>query len=424
MVELLPWDPPEYEPVWKAAARSSHRELVLRYRLHTVPPGIPTWFIAREHRFTRDLHWRTGVLLEHPDRAHVALLTMDRLTKTVELRVRGPYPQDFFAVLKDGFEETLERYPGLGIDRLVPCPLTASDGTSCPHEFRHEQLVSRIGLIPPRELIECPIHIADLDVRQLLQGIEPPDQQRSERLAQSVAAIVLRQTEQMSLQAQQTKQFNRDVLERLDEIKIKQDAIAAEQQRTFLASLRLQQSWQAVQCPSVVTMEHVRRRAGGLLGSVVRLHLYCEAPGQWHHLPDAVPYEVKLTPETAATVLPYAQKILSVLKYVVPVAGASIGIASEDLAKHLKGAVETMEALVAGLPEELADRGTLDGIRSMIRTASGAEFRAMHQLLSTLDPKQIWGGLTKVPTPEGHVYWLCTIHADQYRGLPGELPQR
>jgi hypothetical protein len=172
----------------------------------------------------------------------------------------------------------------------------------------------------------------------------------------------------------------------------------------------------------VVAVEHVRARAGGLLGSVVRLHLYCEAPGQWHRLPDAVPYEVKLTWDTAATVLPYAQKLLSVLKYVVPVAGASIGIASEDLAKHLKADVETMEALVAGLPGELRAASSLEGVQTMVRATEDAEFRAMQHLLSTLDSKQVWGGLSKVPTPEGYVYWLCPVHARQYRGLPGEPP--
>jgi hypothetical protein len=61
-------------------------------------------------------------------------------------------------------------------------------------------------------LIECPVHYADLNVRQLLQGIEPPTQSRSEALAEAAAASAAaiserlnRQTEQSS---RQTEHFN------------------------------------------------------------------------------------------------------------------------------------------------------------------------------------------------------------------------
>ncbi|WP_198037240.1 leucine-rich repeat domain-containing protein [Streptacidiphilus jeojiense] len=412
VVELLPWDPPDFQNLWEGAFTSAHRELRLRYRLHTVPPGIPTWFIAREHRFTTGFHWRTGVLLRHSDGAHFGLLTMDKHAKTAELRVRGPYPQDFFAVLKDGLEETLDRYPGLGIERLVPCPVIGDDGEACPHEFRHEQLVARLSLEPPRETIECPVDFAELNVRQLLQGIEPPARSRSEELAEAVTGVVV------GLR-QQVEHHNEDVLDELRAMRIKQDAIAAEQQRTFLAAQRLNQSLNQVLCPSVMAVEHVRKRAGGLMGSVVRVHLYCEAPGAWHRAPGAEPYELKLTSGAIATVLPYVQTMLSLLKYVVPVAGASIGIASEDLAKHLKGDIETMEALVAGLPDELHTHD-LSGVQTMVRATEDPQFRAMQGLLLALDPKQAWSGLSKVATPEGHIYWLCAAHTRQYRGLPGE----
>ena len=67
VVDRLPWSPPDYHADWDALARRGGQEIRLRYyRIDgTVPPGIPTWFIARSHRFATPAYrpWRTGALL-------------------------------------------------------------------------------------------------------------------------------------------------------------------------------------------------------------------------------------------------------------------------------------------------------------------------------------------------------------------------
>jgi hypothetical protein len=35
------------------------------YHLNFVPAGIMSWFIVRTHRYTQNLHWREGVILEY-----------------------------------------------------------------------------------------------------------------------------------------------------------------------------------------------------------------------------------------------------------------------------------------------------------------------------------------------------------------------
>jgi len=42
-------------------------------------------------------------------------------------------PANFFALLKDGMEYILGRFPGLEIQRLVPCP--GHGGSPCDYEF-------------------------------------------------------------------------------------------------------------------------------------------------------------------------------------------------------------------------------------------------------------------------------------------------
>ncbi|MFD5552212.1 COR domain-containing protein [Streptomyces sp. NPDC127068] len=400
VVELLPWEPPEYTAEWdRYGGGPGRRELRLRYRLHTVPPGVPTWFIAREHRFSTPVRWRSGALLKHADGEHAALITVDRHAKSAELRVRGPYPHDFFAVLKDGFEQTLLRYPGLDITRLVPCPHQDDLGRPCTHEFRHEQLVHRLTMDPPRERIECPEHLWDVDVPFLLQGIERPGDRESHRMLSDLVARV-------------------DSLQRADRTQHAElTAMLAEQQRGFLHSLRREQSRQEVLCPSLVWVRRLTRREAGhvlLPGEVFQLHLCCEAPGEWHLLEGVEPYELPAHGAFTETVLPYVHRTLQALKFVVPVFGASLGAVSEELGKVMKDDVDVMKALLDGLPEELRRGLGESGSRATVQAVDHAEQRRMHALLKELDPAEEWGGLNKVTTPEGPTYWLCKAHARTY----------
>ncbi|MFF7595442.1 leucine-rich repeat domain-containing protein [Streptomyces mirabilis] len=422
VVELLPWDPPPFQERWDALMSGEQRELRLRYRLHTVPPGIPTWFIAREHRFSTGLRWRSGALLRHPDGEHFGLVVVDRHGRTAELRVRGPYPHDFFAVLKDGFEQTLQRYPGLDIIRSVPCPYKDEVGNSCSHEFSHTQLVARLARKPPRETIECPEHLDDLDVRSLLQGIEPPAADRSEALATEALAKL----DQLRLDVRQhhgevqdrVDQAAADLSQEIGRTRAEVSAVFAEQQRAFLAEFRGDQSRNEVLCPSLIWVRRVNRRriAGIFPGEAFQLNLCCEAPGEWHLLADVEPYECPAESEfTTSVLLPYVQRTLSVLKYVVPVFGAGLGMASEDLAKTLQDDIELMKSLLEGLPEDMRTQTGGSQVQSMVRAEDHAAYRRMYQLLKQLDPEEVWGGLNKVTTPEGHTYWLCREHAQVYR---------
>ncbi|MFD8812250.1 COR domain-containing protein [Streptomyces sp. NPDC059627] len=415
VVELLPWNPPEYQGEWNSPERLAQRELRLKYQLHTVPPGIPTWFIAREHRFSTPVRWRSGALLKHPDGVHAALVTVDRHAKTAELRVRGSYPHDFFAVLKDGFEQTLQRYPGLDITRLVPCPHRYPGGTACRHEFRHEQLRARLDRNPPLETIECPEHLESVEVSLLLQGIERPATDRSEQMTRQVLDK-LDQLESIG------RRHHNEVRAGIEQTRAGLSAMVAEQQRGFLEVLHRGQSQQESVCPGVVWVRRVsRRRSGRPLrpGDAFQLHLCCEAPGEWHLLPDAKPYEIPANSQFTDVVLPYVCGSLNVLKYVVPVFGEGLGALSEDLRKVVKEDLDLMNELLGSLPEEARRQLRDREARSMVMARDHTQYRQMHALLKRLDPQERWAGLNKVTTPEGPTYWLCQEHTRFYRqGVP------
>lgn len=80
--------------------------------------------------------------------------------------------------------------------------------------------------------------------------------------------------------------------------------------------------------------------------------------------------------------------------------------------------IKLMEELAKKLSEsdylevELLERA---GRGAKAERIEGAELRVLRKLLDEVDPKQEWGGLKKVLTPEGHYLWLCEEHAKEYK---------
>ena len=398
VVERLPWNPPaHFQERWAPVdSAGGEKEIRLIYRLNTTPPGIPTWFIARSHRFTTDTHWRAGAVLAHPDGRHRALIRGDRHRNVVELTVRGPSPSNFFAVLNDGLGLTLARYPGLDITRLVPCQC----GERCTELFDYEDLQRRLERVPPRPEIECHKSGEDVHVPLLLLGLPPTerDEIRSalDRLAKGSTAVS----------------------DRLDEL-------ASDQQRMFLKLQQGIQSSLETKCPSIFAVTPIQR--GKALGrDRYELHLYCEDPGSWHRLPDGRGvYGIAESPQWLRRMTPYLQTLLVVLKHAAPLAGPILGVAVEHLGGQLKADVELMSALVDEIPgielargdKESRERDFESGAARvpMEHGSNEADFRALERLLTEIDPERAWGGLSRVSTPEGLTLYLCEEHAAPYR---------
>ena len=236
VVERLRWNPPSYEDAWDAMlATAKTQQIKVVYQTNTMPPGIPTWFIARSHRFTTNTHWRTGALLLHPDGVHRAVVRAYPRRNTVDLTVRGPAPAAFFSILDDGFNRTLDRYPGLEIKRLVPCPCESTGNHDCTELFDYADLRKRLLRDPPRHEIECHKSGELLNVPQLLLGLAPSERDATragiERLNNMLGGIVSDMADQ-----------------------------AEYMQRMFLQTLRLTQDAQEVRCPSVFAVIPVKSR--------------------------------------------------------------------------------------------------------------------------------------------------------------------
>jgi hypothetical protein len=460
VVECLPPEAPLYQTEWDGVTtRGPWREMARTYHLNTLPAGIPSWFIAREHRFSIGLHWRNGVLLaDGPARRHVALVEALREKHVVRLRVRGPHPQNFFALLRDGLEVTLARYPGLEVKCTVPCP--GHDGTPCAHEFKEEQLVKLTERTPPRWSIQCPEAFEDVSIGLLLYGWEEQPQKKpavSEELQKLRAELEelrgqarQRQVEDQARHEQVLVEIrqSREALQRelrleelesvladgrtllqsllaqvaagqteraeqLKEVREDVQAYAALMQREFANLFRREQAKIESYCPGLFLLRPLGTRGWlrDLVGQKIELLLLCERPGSWHPGRDGGRYELTQPAKWLTRLAPYLRRMCKVLKYTAPVVGPLLAEEWDEHSKTLKEAIERMEELVEQLPKDMPLRGG----RGEMEHAEGAALRALRHLLAELDPGDQWGGLQRTLTPEHHYLWLCEEHRVEFK---------
>ena len=399
VVERLSFDPPDYAPQWDAIRETEPcREISMRFKLNTIPAGIPTWFIARSHRFTTHTHWRTGALFtDGSERRHLALARALPHERYLQLTVRGPTPHNFFALLKDGIEVTLARFPGLDIDRMIPCP--GHNGEPCSYEFNYAHLQEAIERDPPIEHIQCPLSFELVSVPGLLFGLHW-------RLQDAVLERI--------------DDLETTFVEGKDEILAEISELRALAQRGFTSSYRREQSKIESHCPSVFVL-HPRDASGWkktIIGQKIDLQLYCQAPGEWHPTIEGGRYQVDDPANWIKAVAPYLRKLVAVLKYAAPLAGPFVGVAWPVYEEMFKNDIKLMTELVKKMPdlEEGRELGLAEEVGETRGPdwVSGAALRALRQLLDEKDPEQHWGGLKKVLTPEGHYLWLCECHAQEY----------
>jgi GTPase SAR1 family protein len=405
IVERLSLNQADYRRRWDGilSGRGSTVEVTIRYHLSSIPPGVPTWFIARSHRFTTNTHWRTGALFAKrsqfgPEREQLGLVKSDRVQNTITLSVRGNFPQEFFAILKDGLEVTFRRYPGLDVRPAVPC----SCKPSCNHEYDLGDLERRLVARPPKTTIECPKTMLDADVQGMLFGIR--------RVTASAPREVLNRLSQMENNI------------RSEIVTAKQDELAEiASMRLFMARESLR-AWRRdqrrleVECPSLFTLVPKGRVSRVDVRSIVRekllLQLYCEMPGKWHPTAGGE-YEVSDPADWWRKLQPYIEDMLKILKMAAPLAAPLVGIASSTLWDENKHQLKLMEEVVKALPL-VADEDELVSRREEpVQYSDELRPRAFLHLLRGLDAREEWGGLRATATPEGDVYWLCSEHSQE-----------
>lgn len=401
VVELLPFEPPAYEEKWQALAKE--REIGIHMQMKApLPPGIPTWFIARMHRFSLNMHWRYGAMLG--DERHVGLIEVNRERRNLILRVRGPNPWPFFAQLCDGLDNTLARYPGLEVDRLIPCP----NETGCHGFFVLDSAEKAVN--EGIEKLQCRICLRYAHVENLLYGRtsasirsqifqgETPDLQK----------LIYGQNELVAKMGHINEQIKSDSDKNQSVLSTQLQEMAALLQRQFHRLFLATQINADDRVPTVFTLRPTEGKwhPTRLTGQEVKLQLFCEYPGHWHPTQDGGCYTFKIQSNWLKTMSPYIKHLSSVMKIVIPAIAPILKIIDQDTFKCFERDLRFSEDLVSVFDS--------DNFSGPSRATHEVSLRTLRALLIELDPSQTWGNLLCKFTPEGEVLWLCPYHYDSY----------
>jgi hypothetical protein len=397
VAQLVPYQRP-YVP-WDSRTPVSDRlrRLGLVCQLTEPAPGLMAWLTVRHHRAATGRHWRTGVFLRHPISVYDSEALLEMIAPSqLAVEVRAPSPDLYFHVLSDSIEELIaRRWPGLSYELFIPCPSVKADGSRCP------------GLIPMNGLLiyrqEGDSHFRCLDcgtkheVSVLLTGFSEP----------TVASQPM-----ISLLKEITSGVNRI------------EGRAADIADTLRQLLRVV-STEITDCPRLFTLRPADRKGLRQLRpgkQRYRLVLWCEHPGYWHPLADAS-YWIDQPTEWLASIRPYLNLVLTVLRLAVPAAASVAGVMlTADQLKHANSELELMTALADELPkkpkDETDDLLAQDAV-GQLSPSEGLALRGIRTVIFRHDPMKKFGGMRRVLTAAGDFLWVCPDHyADYDPGLP------
>ncbi|HEV2640223.1 MAG TPA: COR domain-containing protein [Actinocrinis sp.] len=437
VVDRLPHDPPEYEDLWAEPFEhegTSEVKIFVDFGGPGLLAGIPTWFIAREHRFTTGKHWRYGALLvDRFDTGCRALLIADEQRGRVEIAVRGLAPINFLSVLKDGLLSPLrQRYPGLAWNIKIPCPCTpaVAGSEACKHIFDEGYLRRLTEKNIPTA--RCEESITEVPIEQLLYGLKPSSMTQIKTTLDALSTNFNSLSQEVHNAASGMSR-----LEHLAEVQL-----AALDFQTRATELQLAQSQR---CPSVFTLSlKPKSRLHQRIGMErYALNLFCEQPGQWHALPDeAGLFVFTKRPDWLNRSAPFLRVLLSIMEHALKAVGPTLSLTDilttpsvttttdkisdlwSDTRKEKE--LDAMRALVESLPKGLDDTYDYDaktpwlvyGDKYPLRRAEDiADFRSLRIFLKALadrDGRDQWGGLIPMTTPEGLAVFVCAHHAKQY----------
>jgi small GTP-binding protein len=371
----------EYNNLWNQF--NSKNQISFKYQLDTIPAGIPTWFIARTHRFSMKIHWRFGVLLIDSNKKNMGLLITSPERKEIWLRVKGETPYYFFAQLRDTLELTFNRFEGLKRPAFVPCP--GHNGVPCSHFFELTQLEKRLSLETPRQFIECPEALEDVNVMKLIFGLSfaPTNEILVEKIGHEIEKIIKKENKSQT------------------------DELIKFTQLEFVKSYQKAQEIAEITCPNIFTLKEIKKDLPGIdFTNNYKLQLYCQMPGCNHSIGDA--YDISLPKKWISSIAPYYNKMLKVLKYTLPLA--------------IPGAKSILEESEFDYQEENISAAQEYGkiisenqINEIPEHSIDMPIRQIRKLLNSVDPKNEWAGLRRIVSPEGHILWLCKEHYAEYK---------
>lgn len=162
------------QPSKPAALKDWERpgDLVLRYCYEFLPKGMVSRLMVRQHRFVSlpELGWVTGVLFEHEGTQ--VLVEVPPKGGEIVLRARGSERKELLSVISADLDALNETFQGLRdkVNKWVPCHCGRCRKRAEPEFFEQKRLLQRRK--DGKLMVECPASYKDVDVLELLDGIQ------------------------------------------------------------------------------------------------------------------------------------------------------------------------------------------------------------------------------------------------------------
>jgi len=375
VVEALPYSTPDDLKRIELPAGQPHMEMIFRFpslQRH-LPPGIPTWGIARAHRLAKSRPWRDAAVFEDSETNSHAVILASNSAKEVRLRVAADYPPFFFGRLEAILRDTFKRYPGAEPERRLPCPCQPE----CPTSYLYETVLKRWQGRKP--YVTCDKSGEDISVESLLSGATRPDTEEGLR------------------------------------------AMHADMRRLFTEHLRALNEQMENTCPSVFTLLPSREftQLDTWIESMAKeaeleLRLYCEHDSGWHETAHSV-YRFRGDQKWFGLVKEGWNRFAGITKYVGPLVKTAgklskvlplevSGMALEKLPEAFSLGTDTLQ-LGKKHEKELVDIETRYRLKELIEH--------LDQQRGNTKPKN--GGLHPWLIDDGRLLWLCPDHLKQYR---------
>jgi len=169
------WLAPQLLPPSKPVALSDWAkpgDLVLRFCYEFLPKGMVNRLMVRQHYFVQqpELAWMSGALFER-DETHV-LVEIPPKGGEIVLRARGVERKELLSVLAADLDRLNSTFNGLAekVTKQIPCHCERCLLQTEPEFFGQKQLLKRKK--DGKLTIECPASYADVNVSELLDGIQ------------------------------------------------------------------------------------------------------------------------------------------------------------------------------------------------------------------------------------------------------------
>jgi hypothetical protein len=256
VVEALPYSTSEDLDRISLPKDQPRMEMIFRFPslLRKLPPGIPTWGIARAHRFSKCRPWRNAAAFKDDGtKSEALILASEQPNKEIRLSVAADYPPFFFGVMQSILLDTFKRYQGSQPERHLPC----SCRPNCSGTYLYEIVLERRR--KGKTEITCSQSGDDVLIESLLSGARRTDTEAGLH------------------------------------------ALRSEMRRRFTEERRGRNEQMEKTCPSVFTLIPSRsfQQLGTWLESLTKaeeleLTLYCEHDSGWHA---SAPSVYRFTPD-------------------------------------------------------------------------------------------------------------------------------